>query len=433
MTPVLAGILIYFTYRIVTGKDKQQEVLLACAYIAAAEIFFRMSKAYIFWETGKYAIIFYCLLGMTYLGFKRDSAPYIFYFLLLLPAIAVSYNQLTYDVDFRKSVLFNLSGPFCLSVAAVFAFGRKVTMNQLLKILDYMVYPIITTVVYVVLYSPDVREAIRHTASNAGFSGGYSGNQTATILGFGFFILLTRFFIPYKNIVVQGAMMFFMVLMGYRALLTFSRGGVLAGVLVAIIFIAVYYLKGFTSGRLKPSFRFLALVLGGLAIWGYTYFQTSGLIENRYTNKDALGRDKGDYTTGRGKLLEAEFEAFSKSPVLGIGAGRVRIYFEEELDIHLPSHNEISRMLAEHGSLGIFALMTLIFAPIVTMLQGRQNIYFWPFLAFWFLTIGHSSMRVALPAFVYALCLLNVTYESKKKIAVHRKSIDETRTSTDHG
>lgn len=429
MTLVLAGVLIYFTYRIVSGEDKQMEVLLACAYIAAAEIFFRMSKAYIFWETGKYAIIFYCLLGMTYLGFKKNSAPYILYFLFLLPAIVVSYNQLSFDVDFRKSVLFNLSGPFCLSVAAVFTFGRNVTLNQMLKILDYMIYPIITTVVYVVLYSPDVREAIVNTSSNARVSGGFSGNQVATILGFGFFILLTRFFIPYRNVLVQGTMMFFMALIGYRALLTFSRGGVLVGILIGIIFIGMFYLRGLSTGRLKPSFRLLALILGGLALWGYTHVQTSGLIENRYTNKDALGREKGDFTTGRGKLLEAEFNAFKSNPVMGIGAGRVKIYFEEELDVNLPTHNEISRLLAEHGVFGIFSLLTLIFAPIITMLQGRRNIYFWPFLAFWFLTIGHSSMRVALPAFVYALCLLNVIYEPEKETVVHREPVSPSRPS----
>lgn len=426
MTPVLVVFLIYFTYRIVTGSNKQQQVLLACAYISSAEIFFRMTKAYVFWETGKYAIIFYCLLGMTYLGFKRDSAPYILYFLFLLPAIAVSYGQLTYDIDFRKSVLFNLSGPFCLSVAAVFAFGRTVTLKQMLKIIDYMIYPIITTVVYIVLYSPDVREAIKFTASNAKVSGGYSGNQVATILGFGFFLLLTRFFIPYKNVLVQGLMIFFMALIGYRALITFSRGGVIAAVLVSIIFIIVYYSKGIATGKLRASFRFAALMIGALAIWGFTSFQTSGLIDNRYTNKDALGREKEDITTGRGKLMEAEFDAFMKNPVLGIGAGRVKIYFEEELDIDLPTHNEISRMLAEHGSFGIFALLTLIFAPIITLLQGRHNPYFWPFLAFWFLTIGHSSMRVALPAFVYALSLLNVTYESEKDDIIHREPISSS-------
>src|SRR5699024_561328 len=168
--------------------------------------------------------------------------------------------------------------------------------NQMLKILDYMIYPIITTVVYVVLYSPDVREAIVNTSSNARVSGGFSGNQVATILGFGFFILLTRFFIPYRNVLVQGTMMFFMALIGYRALLTFSRGGVLVGILIGIIFIGMFYLRGLSTGRLKPSFRLLALILGGLALWGYTHVQTSGLIENRYTNKDALGREKEDFT-----------------------------------------------------------------------------------------------------------------------------------------
>lgn len=431
MMPVLIATLIYFTYRIVTGKDKQQQVLLACAYIAGAEVFFRMSKAYLFWETGKYAIIFYCLLGMTYLGFKRDAAPYLLYFLFLLPAIAVSYNQLTFDVDFRKSVLFNLSGPFCLSVAAVFSFGRRVTQKQLMEILNYLVYPIIAMVVYIVLYSPDVQEAITNTASNANFSGGYSGNQVATVLGLGAFIILTRFFIPYKNALVQGVMMFFMALMAYRALLTFSRGGVLVAVIMAIVFMGIYYLSGLVRGSIKPSFKLLTLVFAGLALWGYTHIQTRGLIENRYTNKDALGREKGDFTTGRTKLLEAEFDAFKESPFMGIGAGRVKVYFEEELDIHLPTHNEVTRTLAEHGALGILALITLIFAPIITMLQGRRNLFFWPFLIFWFLTIAHSSMRVALPAFVYALCLLNVNYESENETALRRKSIAEPRSVAD--
>ncbi len=431
MYPVLVATLIYFTYRIVTGEDKQQQVFLACAYIAGAEVFFRMAKAYIFWETGKYAVIFYCLLGMTYLGFKRDSAPYLLYFFFLLPAIAVSYNQLTYDIDFRKSVLFNLSGPFCLSVAAVFTFGRKVTQKQLMEILDYMVYPIITMVVYIVLYSPDVREAITNTASNANISGGYSGNQVSTVLGLGAFLVLTRFFIPYKNALVQGIMMFFMGLMAYRALLTFSRGGVLVALIMVVAFVGMYYLSGFVRGSIKPSFKLLTLVFAGLALWGYTQIQTGGLIENRYTNKDAMGREKEDITTGRAALFQAEWDAFTNSPVLGVGAGQIKVYFEKEFDIRSASHNEITRTLAEHGAFGILALLTLIFAPIITMLQGRRNLFFWPFLIFWFLTIAHSSMRVALPAFVYALCLLNVNYESEKETALRRKSTAEPRAVAD--
>lgn len=423
---IYLGIILYFFYRILFYKDKQQEVLLACAYMVGSEVFFRMTKANIFWETGKYSVIVFSLMGIFYLGLKRKAAPYLLYFILLLPAISVSYGQLSFDMDFRRSVIFNLSGPFCLCVAALFTYGRTLSLKKMLEVLDYIVYPIIAMTVYIILYSPDVAEAIKNTGSNANVSGGYSGNQVATILGLGFFILMSRFFIPYKNMVLQGVMMFFMVLMGYRALITFSRGGVIVAVVMVIAFIVVYHLRNPIEDKFRTGVKFAGILLGALALWGFTHAQTNGLIENRYTNKDALGRVKDDVTTGRAKLFEAELDAFVENPLLGLGAGRVKVHFEEELDIRIATHNEISRTLAEHGVLGIFALMTLMLVPLLTLLQGRQNFYFWPFYIFWILTVSHSSMRIAAPAFVYALCLLNIQYASKKN-PLRRKSVKRPR------
>ncbi|MCB0467433.1 MAG: O-antigen ligase family protein, partial [Aequorivita sp.] len=169
------------------------------------------------------------------------------------------------------------------------------------------------------------------------------------------------------------------------------------------------------------TLKMAGIILVSLAIWTFTIFQTGGLIENRYANEDSLGREKEDITTGRVDLLTTEIEAFKKSPILGVGVGQVKTYFETELGIELPTHNEISRMLSEHGLFGIFALLVLIFAPIITKMNGRKNIYFYPFLIFWGLTIAHSSMRIAAPAFIYALSLLNIDYAPKKKTALHRK------------
>lgn len=427
MKPIVPLILIYFLYRIITGQDKQKEILIACAYIVGAEVFFRVTRSAFAYELGKYSVVLFSLMGLYYKGLNRNATPYILYFLLLMPAIAVSYEQLTFDINFRHSIAFNLSGPFCLTVASVFAFDRKVKFKDLMRMVDYMIYPLIALTVYVVLYSPSVKEAVYNTASNANLSGGYSGNQVSTVLGFGFFLLSTRLFIPYKNVLVQGVMMFFMVLMGYRALLTFSRGGVFVGIIIAIVFIIVYHLKNRGSDKLITGLRIFGILIAAVLLWGFTQAQTSGMIENRYANRDALGREKEDYTTGRGRLMAVEIKSFLENPVLGIGAGRVRMEFEEELGIRSATHNEISRTLSEHGSLGIFALLTLIFAPLMTMLRGRQNIYFWPFLLFWLLTISHSAMRMALPAFVYALCLLDVSYEPDKKNIIRRKQARKTR------
>lgn len=385
------------------------------------EVFFRMTKAYVFWETGKYAVIWFSLLGMFYLGFKRNAAPYLIFVLLLLPGVLVSYEEMTYDVDFRKSVFFNLSGPLCLGVSAVFTYGRTISFRRMLKIIDYIIYPLIATTVYIIVYSPDVRESITGTGSNSAVSGGYGPNQVATVLGLGVFLLLTRLFIPYKNLLVHWTMMFFMALMAYRALLTFSRGGVLVAIFISLVFIVMFYFASTFKLKLKTSVRIIGIVVAGLAVWTFTVFQTGGMIENRYENKDAIGREKEDFTTGRAELFKAEISAFMANPVVGVGAGRVSSVFKEELGVSIATHNEVSRMLSEHGVFGIFALLVLIFSPIITKAKGRKNIFFWPFLIFWFLTISHSSMRIAMPAFIYALCLLNIDYGSKKKRTVHRK------------
>lgn len=417
----MLGIFLYFIYKIIFSKDKGKYVLLAAAYITGAEVFLRMTKAFIFYETGKYAVIFFALMGIFYLGFKKNAFPYLLYLLFLLPGVLVSYEAISYDANFRTAVLFNLSGPICLSVIAVFSYGRTILLKDLFKILDYIIYPLISMTVYVTLYTPDIREVVTNTASNAALSGGYGPNQVATVLGLGVFILFTRLVIPYKNALVHWVMMFFMLAMAYRALLTFSRGGILVAGVISIVFIVILYFNTNSKVKTKISFKIIGLVFISLFIWSYTVTQTSGLIQNRYANEDALGREKEDITTGRVELLIVEIDAFKENPYLGLGVGQGKFQFKEELGIRIASHNEISRMLSEHGLFGIFALLVLIFAPIITKMNGRKNIYFYPFLIFWGLTIAHSSMRIAAPAFIYALCLLNIDYAPKKKSTLHRK------------
>ena len=50
----------------------------------------------------------------------------------------------------------------------------------------------------------------------------------------------------------------------------------------------------------------------------------------------------------------------------------------------------------------------------------RANFIFYACFLFWFATINHSGMRIAAPAYLYALCLLNVVNE---KNLIHRKQI----------
>jgi O-antigen ligase len=123
--------------------------------------------------------------------------------------------------------------------------------------------------------------------------------------------------------------------------------------------------------------------------------------------------------TGREVLIESEFQMFLDHPFLGIGVGKNNEYREELTGIQSASHNELTRMLAEHGSFGVLALLILFFTPLALYLGNRQNIFALPLLVFWLLTINHAAMRIAAPAFIYALSLLKV-YHIEKTI-VHRE------------
>ena len=413
---------VFFLYRIILAPNhlKTVEVLKACAYFVGAEVLFRMTKGSISYEAGKYLVIFFMLIGMFYKGLSGRGYPYIFYILFLVPSIFVASTTLSFDVNFRTNIAFVLSGPLCLGVAALFCYDKKVSINQLNDVLLYMVLPIIAHTAYIFIYNPSVRDVISNTASNRSASGGWGPNQVATVLGLGMFIIIIRFFTKSSTLGLKLLNLVLFVGITFRAIVTFSRGGVITAIVVIIAFISIYY---FSVSRIKKNQLVLLFMVFSFSLagtWLISSSQTDGFIDLRYENKDYLGREKGNLTSGREELFKEEIKGFKSSPFFGIGSSRAKDQRIEEEGQGITSHNEISRLLSEHGLLGVIILLILLFKPLEFRTFNRRNYYFYAFLAFWFLTINHSSMRLAAPAFIYALALLNITYE---KHPVHRKQL----------
>ena len=157
---------------------------------------------------------------------------------------------------------------------------------------------------------------------------------------------------------------------------------------------------------------FLLFTFTMAATWVISSSQTGGLVDLRYANKDHLGREKEDVTTGRGVIFMNEIDGFINNPFFGIGSSGAK---DERIEIDgqgVTSHSEVSRTLSEHGMFGIVMLLILIIKPFDFRSENKRNVYFYAFLVFWFATINHSSMRIAAPAFIYGLALLNVTHET---------------------
>jgi O-antigen ligase len=148
--------------------------------------------------------------------------------------------------------------------------------------------------------------------------------------------------------------------------------------------------------------------------WTYSSITTGGFIDKRYANQDAAGREKADISTGRRELMNTELQAFFKYPFTGVGVGKTREFRKALTGEITANHNEVSRMLSEHGMFGFFALLILLLTPIVYRSRNKSNLYLYSFLIFWFLTINHSSMRIAAPAFIYGLALISIERERKK-------------------
>lgn len=402
------AILVFGIYYIAQSKNKNNEALVMAAYAVSAEIMLRMTGGAFVNEYGKYLVIIFLILGMLFSGFSRYALVYWLFLFFLVPSVVLSTITLDITTDVRKAIVFNMSGPVCLGIAAIYCFKRELTFQRLLLVITAFSLPLLCLVTYLYFYTPNIQDVVTGTQSNFETSGGFGPNQVSTILGFGIFIFFVQLMLNSSNglfqIINGGLVLFF----AYRGLITFSRGGVYTGVAMILLLLAILYFQANFQTKPKIAGIILLSFLATLAVWSYSSIKTNGLLDKRYANQDAAGREKKSQLSGREVLIESELKMFYENPILGVGVGKNKELRETETGIQAASHNEITRMLAEHGTLGVIGLLILILTPLYLFAVDRQNLLALSFFIFWLLTINHAAMRLAAPAFIYALSLLKV-------------------------
>ena len=408
-------IFVFGIYYIVKTKNRNNEALIMSAYVVSVEVLLRMTDGMLLNEFGKYSILIFMFLGMIYSGFSKNAVLYCFFLLLLIPGLVIATQTIDLDTDVRKAIAFNISGPVCLGFSAIYCYQRQLSFARLLDIITAFSLPTIALAVYLFLYTPSVKDVVTGTTSNFETSGGFGPNQVSTILGLGVFIFFVQLVFNSKSRVLQIVNAVMIVVLAFRGLVTFSRGGMLTAIMMVFVLFIIIYFKANSKTKPKIGIIIMLSFIIGLGVWGYSSLQTNGLINKRYANEDALGRQKKSKLAGREILIETELQMFLDNPLLGVGVGRGKAIRKKETGIDLASHDEITRMLAEHGSLGLLDLIILILTPLVLFMTNRQNIFALSFLAFWLLTINHAAMRLAAPAFVYALSLLKVDVGRSEK------------------
>jgi hypothetical protein len=414
------GVLIFpisFFY-IYTTKNRNSEILYVCAYLVGSEVLFRMTGGFIFNEIGKYLVIVTMIIGIYYSGFSKS--PYLFwcFLLLLVPGIIYATMTLSLEANIRKDISFNISGPLCLGISAMYCYGRRITQTQMDAILLCILCPIISIITYMFLYTPSIKEVVTGTSSNFATSGGFGPNQVSTIVGLGVFIVFSRILLKSKSKLFLIVNFLIFLILTFRGIVTFSRGGMFTAFFMIVSLFYIIYKVVNNRAKMKIYIVLGITVIALTMVWLYSSNQTSGLIEKRYTNRDATGRQKEDKLGGREEIASYEMDMFLQNPIIGVGVGKAREVKKEFIGQDVASHNEITRMLGEHGIFGIFGLLILIFTPLVLYVNNKQHIYLLPFYIFWLLTINHAAMRLAAPAFIYALSLLHIYNPDQSKIDV---------------
>jgi O-antigen ligase len=390
----------------ILGRTSQ--VIYTIAYIAATEVLWRMSRAPIFWEYAKYAIILIAFVAVI-VDWGRAGGPRrirtirpLLLLAALMPAIAITILEIG-PADARDPISFNLSGHLAIVMLALYLWERTMDYKTAVRVFLAIMAPvtgIVSLAVYYIVTGLDTLTFF--DASNWATSGSFGPNQVSNMLGFGalagviLFILIPR---------ARGARLFVLLLtaiMLVQGLLTFSRGGVYSFALA----LAVLGFHLLHTPRARGRVWILSALLGITLVAGvYPALDdfTDGIFSQRFSDLD---------TTGRLEVAEADLQAFAESPVLGVGVGQSDRFHEQYLGFEVTSHTEYTRLLAEHGLFGIFyfiILASMLFNRYLVSRPGLDRAIM-AAMAVWGMTVmTHTAMRLA--AIPLSLALGFVTWQ----------------------
>lgn len=396
----------YGSFRILQSQNRNDEAAVWAAYFAGMEVFYRMTGQSVFWELGKYGVVLFLLLGLA-VRHRKISYTYGLYFLLLLPSIFIAaYTDFT---QARDMLSFSLSGPLCLAVSGLYFYKQPIAGMTLVALIRALILPVLAMVSYLFLETPDFSSITFGSESNFSASGGYGPNQVSLVLGVCIFFIIA---LRYYSIRFSGFRWLDYALMGvlvFRALITFSRGGIF-GAAVALGVFLIYNVTNDVGTKRAGKAITLALMIfvGGILVWNYTNTLTKDALTYRYTGINKQTGEEEEYTTGRVLILERDMLTFQQNILMGIGPGRSKLEIGNTKGKEIASHTEWSRLLAEHGLFGVMAIGLLIFVPLIHILriQRSSRALLVAILILSIFSMFHAAMRLAIIGYVYAWALI---------------------------
>jgi hypothetical protein len=395
--------LLYGLRAALLGRTNQ--VIYAVAYVGAAEVLWRMSRANVLWEYAKYAIVLIAFVALIaewrqqgQFGRIRHVSPFLL-LVALVPAAVITILEIGLG-DARDPLSFDLSSYLAIGALALYLWARPINRPTTARLLLAIMAPVVGITFLAVYFTlTDINSLIFLGASNWTTSGNYGPNQVSNMMGFGALAAAMVFVLLPRAWGARAFILALMLVMLGQGLLTFSRGGIYSFVLALAVF-AFHLMK---TPRARRRLLLLFTLFGVVLVAGiYPFLDdfTGGSLSERFSDLD---------TTGRFEAAQADMEAFRESPYLGVGVGQSGQFHQERLGFEVAAHTEYTRLLAEHGLFGILAFGILAWMLLNRYAANQPGLgrAMAAALAVWALSImTHSAMRIAAIPLAIALAFV---------------------------
>jgi O-antigen ligase len=304
-------------------------------------------------------------------------------------------------------------GPAALALGVLLFSNVKVTKHDIKQILLFLFYPCVSALAYTLIKNPDLTSYKFELGANFDTAGGFGSNQVSTILGLGMFLCLVFWVNKWRIFRNKNIPIVLGLLFAFQAFLTFSRGGLIGGVIA--ILVLVYCLNS-SGAKLKKRYniRNTLKYIIPIAITLLFSFQvvdqiTGGVLTLRYqghTNATTKGYkeiDADTFTSGRFGMMEEDLMIWNDNFLFGVGLGSSRYLRETHTAV---SHIELSRLLAEHGMFGLLYFLIVVFVGIRTYFKNRRkNMKYQGVLVALFVLGLYTSFHAATRTFVTPLLI----------------------------
>lgn len=383
-------------------SKKLESLIFVAAYVVGADVLWRLTVVAAPYELGKHLLVVVLMAALIrFIRHPRRIGTPLFYLAALTPSVlmVIFHNPPTWSREMFSQVMM---GPVVLGVGVIVFRQLIVSRGEMVKVLWSCLGVIIAISTVVLVRVIEAGDIEFRSMSNATTSGGFGPNQVSTVLGFGAVVCLLLFLaIPSLKDRI-GTLILGVLFLG-QSIFTFSRGGLYSAV-GAIAAIAVAAL---IASRLRSRMLWVAVfgVLGFLVLFNFMDGKTDGMLGLRVADRT---------TTNRGEIASGDVELFRKNPIFGVGMGESKVERFTPGLTKSNAHTEATRLLAEHGILGLAAIAAVLvmFVDAIKSADTDWNRLIAVGFGVWSLiSSSHSAMRIALIPFVFAMTAIRVGSE----------------------